>query len=245
MTLVVPGSDGVTPAYKIVDFTTNAFDFQPGASGGYAQLQSVSLDVYYDTFRGVANNSFKYFKNDVVINNVYLLTDSRLPAVGVDLYNIDQTYSKVPLDQSEIQKPDFYILVETNRDIEVGHATDSGLAADTSLTGKLLPIGISPLSIEYVGDYTDTTVTPNVVIPNKKVYKVTGFPSGSQSLSLQYTGAISDYKASLTYVSKNFISIDNLVDGQTIEIDSRILPTAGVNLPITGAFVGFDNLTGS
>jgi hypothetical protein len=243
-TLVVPGSDGVTPAYKIVDFTTKPFDFQPGTvAGSYAQIQTVSLDVYYDTFRGIANSSFKYYPNDVVINNVSLITDSRAVPTTGDLVNIDSTYSTVPLDQSEIQKPDFYILVEANRAIEAGNTKDTGLAIDTDLTGKLLPIGITPLSIEYVGDYTDVSVTPNVVKSDKKVYKVTGFPSGTQALSFQYSGAVSDYKASLTYVSKNFISIDNLIDGQTIEIDSRILPTAGVDLPITGAYVGFDNLT--
>jgi len=239
----VPGSDGVTPAFKIVDFTTNQFDFIPGASPGtYAQSQSVTLDVYYDGFRGVIVPKFKYLPNDTVINSVSLIDDTAainaIPATGI--FDIDSSVSTKPLDGSEILKPDFYILVDANRNIEAAN-TPVDVAPD--LTGKLLPLGTTMVSLSYVGDYYDDA-GHTLVNAKKKVYKVTGLPSGSQKIGFQFTGSVSDFQASVTYVSKNFISIDNLVDGQTIEIDSRLIPTGstGVDLKINGAYVGFDNL---
>jgi hypothetical protein len=244
----IPGSDGVTPAYRLVNFTTANFNFQPGiAAGTYAQKQTVTLDVY-DTGSGFSvvtlpALSFKYIPNDIVINNMSLINDSTATPSGSGVLNIDNTTGIVPLKNSEVQSPNFYVLVEASAPIEVSKTPPLTSPATPDLTAKLLPLGNSSLKVEYMGNYC-TAAACATNDPNKKVYKISDLPSGAQSIEFRINGKTSTYQANINYVSKNYISVDNLVDGQTIEFDSRLFPapSAGKTLDITGGYIGNDNL---
>lgn len=81
------------------------------------------------------------------------------------------------------------------------------------ITANYLPLSNKPLSIDYVTAGTGT---------NEYIYKISGFSNGQQKVQFRYKGSESFYNADISYVSKNYIYVSNLQDGQTYEFDSSV-----------------------
>ncbi|WP_162009998.1 S-layer homology domain-containing protein [Paenibacillus xylanilyticus] len=208
---VVAGNDGITPAYRLVAFKTNNYTLQTDANGIKSD-QAANLILNYGTFSAAYNGAFKYLPGDTVITDMYLLPD------------FDETLrtftSKVPLNNSQVDKDSFYILVAANK------------APTTALEAHYLPLGTNALSI--------VNVTPTTAIgANEKVYQVTNFASGQQQVRFKYNGASSSANANISFVSKSYIYVSNLFDGQTYTFDSR---TTTNKLDVKGQYIGFTDL---
>ncbi|MBR2565055.1 MAG: S-layer homology domain-containing protein [Paenibacillus sp.] len=208
---VVAGNDGVTPAYRLVTFTTDNYNLQTDPNG-IKNDQAANLVLTYGTFSAAYNGVFKYLPGDTVITNMYLLPD----------YKNNTFSSKVPLNNSQVDKDSFYILVAANK------------APTTTLEAHYLPLGTNPLSI--------VPVTPTTTIgANEQVYHVTNFASGQQQVRFKYNNASSSFNANISFVSKSYIYVSNLFDGQTYSFDSRTTH----NLDVDGQYIGFTDLNNS
>ncbi len=97
---IIKGSDGVTNAYKLINFKTNPYSF-PASSN-----QTVTLNVYYNSLLTL-NSGFKYYPGDTKISNIQLITENVLP-VGTE-YKITGTTATTPLDKGEVNKSDFFM----------------------------------------------------------------------------------------------------------------------------------------
>ncbi|WP_162515374.1 S-layer homology domain-containing protein [Paenibacillus pinistramenti] len=213
--VIIPGADGVTPAYRLVTFLTDAADFQTTTSGTVttvATAQTPLVSVKYGNFSSSIQKSFQYLPGEKVITNMYYLPGY---TTGADLSDITKTV----LNGAEVSSSDFYILVESS--------TTSTDADD--LTGQYYPLAGNMVSLSLV-----------TTSGNQQVYKVTGFSSGQQKVKFAYTST-APYDATITYVSKNYIYVDNLYDGQTYTFDSN--NTSSNTLKITGQYIGFENIS--
>lgn len=79
--IIIPGSDGITPQYRLVSFTTHStFPFKVTGTA-YSKTQDVRLSVTYDTSTGSATSSFttsfegtfKFVPGDTLIENIQYL----------------------------------------------------------------------------------------------------------------------------------------------------------------------------
>lgn len=118
----------------------------------------------------------------------------------------------------QLETDSFYIMAKTNR---------STTPAD--ITANYLPLSNKPLSIDYVTAGTGT---------NEYIYKISGFSNGQQKVQFRYKGSESFYNADISYVSKNYIYVSNLQDGQTYEFDSSVER----KLNVAGEYIGFENI---
>lgn len=215
---IIPGSDG-QPQYRLVTFNTGQFPLQAIGSA-YRKDQSVSITVRYGTYDATFNGSFKYYPGETVIKNIYYLPNYN----GVADVS---TVTKIPLHGSEVSDPTFYILVEADKDV-------SGLDSD-ALTGRFLPLGTNAV--------TRTHVTGAGVVNNKqRVYRISNFPSGQQRVEFKYGTSNSTFTANVAYVSKSYIYVANLADGQAFEYDSR---NNSNSITINGEFIGFNGGPGT
>ncbi|KIL36672.1 hypothetical protein SD71_06620 [Cohnella kolymensis] len=218
---IIPGSDGVTPKYRLVTFTTpNTFQFK-SVSGVYDKTQSVSLTVSYTdntkTFTSTFNGKFMYLPGDTVITKMHYLP-------GYDGTSSVGTALKEPLNGAEVSSSIFYILVEA----------DQSIGTTTNLSAVYLPLASSVIDL--------TDVTPAGTPANQKVYKVKDFANGQQKVQFKLGTSSSTYNADITFVSKSYIYVENLYDGQTYSFDSNVTNT----ITITGQYIGFQNIaTGS
>ncbi|MCC3374113.1 S-layer homology domain-containing protein [Cohnella sp. REN36] len=204
---VVYGSDGATPAYLLQSFTTPSIAFTSGD-------QNVSLEINYSDFGAAFQGKFNYLAGAVNINKMYYLPGFTPGDVT--------TASKVDLNGAQVEKADFYILVETDKD--PGTATFSG---------SYLPLG-SALNLTVPTGVTGLAA-------NQRVYLVSGFKSGQQSVKFQYSGTnVATFNANISYVSKNYIYVSNLTDGGVYHYNSRT--TSAPTLKITGQYVGFESI---
>lgn len=218
---LIKGSDGVTNSYKIVNFTTDvqAFTGNP---------VTVTLDVYHNKAYQLVS-SFKHFAGDININNMYLLTED-VVANSAGKYAVDANTAKVPLNGSEVNKADFYILVEGAKNI-----------AGTNL------------KFRFPGSTSDVTLTAEpdwdyyengVVNPKWEVYKISAFPTGLSKPTFFFTNINqSIYKTEITHVTKNYIYLESPLDGQVVSIDSSVIGAKTV--PVIGEFIGFTGVSGA
>lgn len=174
-------------------------------------VNDFKLSVDYGTHSSSHIYSYKFLKDETVITEMFYLPG--YTGSGA-LTNI----SKLPLNGQQLESDTFYILAKTNK-------TTSAV-----LTANYLPLSNKPLSISPVPDAVTGT--------NEYVYKITGFSNGQQKVQFRYTGSESYYNADISYVSKNYIYVSNLQDGQTYEFDSSIDRTLNVN----GEYIGFENI---
>ncbi|WP_433922030.1 S-layer homology domain-containing protein [Paenibacillus taichungensis] len=191
--VIIPGSDGVTPMYRLVTFTTSAYDFRTVNSDGTGDTQTeqrASLTVTYGTFTATYSGNFKYLPGEKVIKNMYYLPD----------YN-GKVVSKVALNGAQVEESEFYIMVEADTDLTQG--TDV-------LEGAYLPLATKKLSMTVQSTNGKT-----------QVWKVSGFATGQQQVKFNFTNASSSYNASISYSSKNYIYVSNLYDGQTYTFNSN------------------------
>lgn len=201
--VVIPDSDGVTSAYRLVSFTTGTYTISTDVN------QSVTLALKYGDLETSIKKSFKYLPNEVIIKNIYHLSGY---SSGTDLSNVTQA----ALNGKEVESSDFYILVETNK------------APTTDLVAHYLPLSSSTVQLS----------TPTTISSTQYVYKVTGFSNGQQQVRFQYTNSASYFNVSVTYVSKNYIYVENLIDGQTYTFDSSQTNT----MKISGKYIGFESI---
>ncbi|OAB47690.1 S-layer homology domain-containing protein [Paenibacillus antarcticus] len=212
----VPGPDGVTPAYHLVTFTTtDTFDFSS------AELQKIEVMVAYGTdvssqYKASKKASFKYLPGQNVIKNMYLLEGYEADPLTYDFA------AKKPLNNTQVNSSEFYILVEG----------EGAIAANTVLDGKYLPLSTNGLTIDYV------TTPAGKIAANQAIYKVTGFSSGNQQVRFNFNGSLAFFNANISYVSRSKIHVDNLINGQTITINSA---TSGQSIKISGQYSGFGN----
>lgn len=160
-----------------------------------AGVNDFKLSVDYGSHSSSHLYSYKFLKNETVITEMYYLPGY---TGSGDLTNI----SKLPLNGQQLETDSFYIMAKTNR---------STTPAD--ITANYLPLSNKPLSIDYVTAGTGT---------NEYIYKISGFSNGQQKVQFRYKGSESFYNADISYVSKNYIYVSNLQDGQTYEFDSSV-----------------------
>ncbi|MFE4712094.1 S-layer homology domain-containing protein [Paenibacillus sp. NPDC056722] len=203
--VVIPGPNGVTPAYKLVEFTTKTeLNITAGSN-------DFTLALDYDQYSTSLVNSYKYLLNETVIDDIFYLPG--YTGTG-PLTNI----SKLPLNGQQLEKDNFYILVKTNR------------ATTAVLTANYLPLSKAPL---------DLTAIPVANLgQNEYVYHITKFANGQQKVQFKYTGSQSFYNADISYVSKNYIYVNNIQDGQTYEFNSN----TSNKLTFEGEYLGFENI---
>ncbi|MNH84362.1 Endoglucanase precursor [compost metagenome] len=213
---IIPGPDGITPAYRLVRFQTAPYNLQTD-SGTTPQVlteQKATVAVTYGTLTAAYPASFRYLPGDTVITDMKYLEKFK---EGDDITKA----TKLPLNGANVDSQDFYILVESNT------------PPTKTLVANYLPLGTQPVTL------TKVTIPAGGLTANQEVYKVTGFSNGQQKVRFQYSGSSSWYNADISYVSKNYIYIDNLTDGQTFEFDSR----STNRLPISGKYIGFENIS--
>ncbi|WFB58187.1 hypothetical protein [Paenibacillus sp. BR1-192] len=204
--IIIPGPNGVTPAYRLVKFKTQSYTVASGS-------QSVNLVVTYDTFSSAYNVNYRHLPNETVI-------------IGMDMlpgYNGSDNVSgvtRIPLQGSQTEKADFYIVVKADK------------TPTSVLEAKYLPLGTNPLNI------TRVSPQPPGLSANEEVYRITGFSNGQQKVGFNYIGSTAIFTADISYVSKNYIYVANLQDGQTYSFDSRLTHS----LNVTGEYIGFENI---
>lgn len=174
-------------------------------------VNDFKLSVDYGTHSSSKIYSYKFLKGETVITEMYYLPG--YTGTG-DLSNI----SKLPLNGQQLETDSFYIMAKTNR-----------AATPDDLTANYLPLSNKPLAISYIGAGSGT---------NEYIYKITGFSNGQQKVQFKYKGSESYYNADISYVSKNYIYVSNLQDGQTYEFDSSI----DKSLNVSGEYIGFENI---
>ncbi|WP_151733741.1 S-layer homology domain-containing protein [Paenibacillus tengchongensis] len=208
--VIIPGPDGVTPAYRLVTFKTNTFTI-PDTKG----TKSLTLGITYGTFQTSKVTSYKYMPGETVIKNMYYLPGYN--GTG-DLASV----SRLPLEGTQVESADFYILVKGSKDLDNSDV----------LTGIYLPLSNKALNL--------TRVTPSAgLAADEQVYKISGFSNGQQQVRFQFKDSQSYLNVKIAYVSKNYIYIDNLFDGQTYEFNSK----QNNSLTISGEYIGFENIS--
>ncbi|MCL6601889.1 MAG: S-layer homology domain-containing protein [Paenibacillus sp.] len=208
--IIIPASDGVTPAYRLVSFRTNYY---------VNPANKLAITVKYTpkvgSFQTTKLATYKYLPNEIAISSLYYLKDY---TAASDV----TTATKLPLDKAEVDSGDFYIMVRSN-----------GSLASKQLLGTYLPISPNVVTMTLVSAIGTTA--------NEQVYKVTGFSNGKQSVRFQFAGSLSSMDVSITYVTKSYIYVDSLYDGQTYSFSSDTNPT----MKISGQYIGFENLVTS
>ncbi|WP_454193522.1 S-layer homology domain-containing protein [Paenibacillus sp. Marseille-Q7038] len=209
--VVIQGMDGTNSAYRLVTFAIKNFEFIK-QNGEAVSEQDYNLQFTYGSTTVSKTADFIYAKDQVVINQLYYLKG----------YDDSGKYSKENLNGAKVDSGDFYISVKTN----------SSIKENSILTAKYLPIG-SAITTEYIGKISETET--------EYIYKVSGFQNGNQTVRFQYSGS-SQYKdAVISFISKTYIYISNLSDGQTVTIDSNETSS----LQIEGQYIGFDLKNGA
>ncbi|MBM6998337.1 S-layer homology domain-containing protein [Paenibacillus sp. DXFW5] len=222
--IVIPGADGITPAYRLVTFNTSGkFTF------ANTEDQDIEVTVKYGAdptkqYTGSHKASFKYLEGQKVIKSIHLLENY----TGGDVSKatkklISGSQNNIP----QVSSSDFYILVESTEAID-----DSNV-----LNGMYLPLSTNALNITAVDPQ------PAGVTANQVLYKIEGFASGTQQVRFYLDDSNAYYNGNITFVSRSSIRVNNLLNGQTIEIDSAATTTSTIT--ITGEYTGFGDSTAS
>ncbi|WDQ33188.1 S-layer homology domain-containing protein [Paenibacillus marchantiae] len=213
---IIPGPDGTTPEYRLVTFKTdNSYNLQPSATvpTETAKNQTVEVAVVYGNFSAGYKGKFTHAPNVKAITNMYYLPDFDGGAVT----------NKVALNNAQIEKESFYILVESSQDI-----------GTEVPTGEYLPTGTNKVNISLpTQDKVATGLTSK-----QAVYLVKNLANGTQQIRFYYGTPDPSYEVTVSYASKSYIYVANLYDGQTYSFNSRITH----KLKIDGEFIGFSTL---
>ncbi|MBT2288276.1 S-layer homology domain-containing protein [Paenibacillus albidus] len=206
--MIIPGPDGVTPAYKLVKFSTSAdLAITTGTN-------DFTLAVDYGTYSTSKVYSYKYLQGETVITDMFYLPGY----TGGATTNI----SKLPLSGQQMEADNFYIMLKTN----------TPPADPAKLVANYLPLSNKPLAIAPKGSGSGT---------NEYIYQITGFSNGQQKVQFKFDGSQSFFNADISYVSKNYIYVSNIQDGQTYEFDS----SSAKSLTFSGEYIGFENISSS
>ncbi|SMF67053.1 S-layer homology domain-containing protein [Paenibacillus uliginis N3/975] len=210
----IPNVKDNTPSYWLVSFDINDVAFKKDANGAVLVDQNHTLSVTYGTKTVNKRMDFQFMRGQTVITDLKYLK-------GYEGGNIDNLPAGEPLNGAKVNSGDFYILVTTN-----GRPDPL-----TGLTANYLPLGTSPIRIEYVASKSDTS----------HVYKVVGLKNGNQTVRFNYNGSTAYKDATISFASKNYIYVENLIDGQTYTLDSG----SGNSLAVKGQYIDFEDTISS
>ncbi|KGE20394.1 S-layer homology domain-containing protein [Paenibacillus wynnii] len=206
--IIIPSSDGVTPAYRLVSFRADYY---------VNNTNKFVLNVQYapSNFQASKLGNYKYLPGETVISNLYYLKDYNGTSA------ITAATSKIPLNNAQVDVGDFYIMVDSKSSL-----------ATQQLLATYLPISPNTVTMTLVSATTTGTAA------NEQVYKITGFSSGKQSVQFQFKNSKSTTDVTITYVTKSYIYVDSLYDGQTYSFSSDDDPS----MKISGQYIGFENI---
>ncbi|MDT3428029.1 hypothetical protein J2Z22_003619 [Paenibacillus forsythiae] len=209
--IIIPGPDGETPAYRLVKFKVDGVSLASGTN-------NFKLFVTYGNFSTSYTVNYKYMPGETVITDLYYLP-------GYNGTSSVTNVSKLALDGAEVDKATFYIMVRANKN----------LAATNKLVASYLPLSTKNLSLTLV----TPTASPSGLGSNEQIYKVSDFSNGQQKVRFKFEGSEAYKNVDISYVSKNYIYVSNLQDGQTYSFNSKIVNT----MTIEGQYIGFENIT--
>ncbi len=221
--IVIPDDNG-DPMYRLVSFTTAPFSLEPDG-GTYEQKQDINITVNHGTAHSTFASFFTYLPGETAIVDMKYLPKFK---VNDDVTTLDIE----PLNGATVEDSEFYILVEADKD---GVPSDPVAEyALENMIGRLLPAKTTTVQLNLVA--------ANGLEDNQRVYRVSNFPNGQQKVEFKFTKDPSGehtatFVANISYVSKSYIYISNLIDGQQIEKDST---QTNLTMDITGEFVGFN-----
>lgn len=211
--LFIPSVKQNTPAYRMVTFELTALNLKMDASVPSStvplQDQNHNLSVTYGTKTINTNIDFQYMKGQTVITDLKYL----------DGYDGGTNIPPgTPLNGAQVNSSDFYVMVTTN-------SKPNDQVAGMEI--NYLPIASLPISYDYISSPSDT----------QHIYKITGFKNGNQTVRFQYANSTAYKDVKISFASKNYIYIENLMDGQTYDVTAN-----GRTLNIKGQYVDFDTL---
>lgn len=206
--ILIPSLSNNTPSYRLVTFSIDTLPFKTNTDGKFVTDQEHSLSIKYGSKTINKTFEFRFLKGNTVISDMKYLKG----------YNETDTNLPAgePLNGAKVDSSDFYILVTTN----------SKPADPDGLVAQYLPLGTKGITIKKVKDISDT----------RYIYKITGFQNGNQTVRFNYTGSDAYKDVTISFASKSYIYVANLVDGQTYNINSSNLK----DLTVEGQFIGFD-----
>lgn len=217
--VIVPGSDGVSPQYRLVTFTLPT-SFLLSGTGVTNRDQLVNLSVSYSTFTSMYNARFRYLPNEFLITNIEYLPDY---TIGNALANSDRE----PLRGAEVSKSSFYILVTADKAVDF---------TTQALTATYLPLGVNALAVTRVAAASQPSDKTN----SQYLYLVSDFNNGQQQVQFKLgSNSTSTYNANVSFISKSYIHVANLYDGQTYEFNSK---QTSNSITLIGQFIGFTSL---
>ncbi|HEY4390763.1 MAG TPA: S-layer homology domain-containing protein [Paenibacillus sp.] len=226
--------DGMGPAYRLITIKMDPYNLtmDTANSSETAKTQTPKIQVEY-TYPTAGTAPYKasiqpkfFLSNDVTIKSIKYLPDYPDNNTSGDVTNVSQ----VNLSGSQVNSSSFYIMVETN---------STSTKWDT-LKGTYMPLGSSDLQISTgIEAQKKDSKGDLVAIPNTYIYKITNFANGQQSVQFKFNNSAS-YTVQISYASKSYINVDNLVDGQSYLYNSA--NNSVQEFPITGEYIGFTNI---
>ncbi|WP_422658597.1 S-layer homology domain-containing protein [Paenibacillus sp. EC2-1] len=211
--LFIPSVKGNTPSYWMVTFEIPKLALNKDTSGERLLSQKHVLSVTYGTKTINKRMDFQYMKGQTVITGLKYLK-------GYEPGGTIPTGEA--LNGAKVDSGDFYIMVNTN-----GKPANSV----NGLRANYLPLGTSSIQIVHVEDVSATSY----------VYRIVGLKNGNQTVRFNYNGSTAYKDATISFASKNYIYIENLIDGQTYTLDSA----NGTKLNVKGQYIGFGNTINS
>ncbi|WP_435922742.1 S-layer homology domain-containing protein [Paenibacillus sp. DYY-L-2] len=229
--------DATGPAYRLITLKLDPYNLtmDPANPAVTAKTQNPKVDIKYTypsagTAPYTASIQRKYFlSNDVTIKSIKYLPDYQSSNAG-NVTNVSQ----VNLSGSQVGTSDFYIMVETNNASTLWN----------TLKGTYMPLGSADLQISKttpIQAKKEDSRNPGTLvdIPNTYIYQITNFANGQQSVQFKFDNS-TPYTVQISYASKSYINVDNLVDGQTYPYNSAKQTVQ--EFPITGEYIGFTNI---
>lgn len=219
--IIIPGADGITPTYRLVTFKVSGIPLEQETNGNIKATQTAQVSLEYGNYTASYTDSkygratFSYLPGQVVITDMYYLPDYTTGVTDIKDLNV------LPLNGAEVSDSSFYIMVKAN-------------STPGTLTADYLPLGAAGLQLTLV---TSNVTDGTTALPNTQIYQVTNFANGQQQVQFRYSPS-APYNVNISFASKNYIYIDNLIDGQTYTFNSKTTNT----LKISGRYVGFENI---
>jgi hypothetical protein len=213
-----------SPAFKLVELTGVALDLSVVPSQADIKLTFTpggsTLPVY-------VNGVFPF----ILASGLTIVKSVSLIPKYDSTVTFDDTVLTQPLDGSQVTTPDFYVLVDASKPLLIDE-----------LRVALQPLGLAPIAINGTGTAGAILSAPVTNVKNKgQIFKITNLPQGTQTIAFSVSGTPSvpsimgpiSKTAKVTFVSKNYVELENLYEGQVFTIDA---------LPILkGVAIGFDN----
>ncbi|WP_037287149.1 S-layer homology domain-containing protein [Saccharibacillus sacchari] len=203
---VIQGTSGVVPTYRVVKFELKDMAFKQTNGVPDSPTQNHELRLTY----GTTVNRGKAFSFTYQPGQTVITGLYYLPGY----VSPTQLGAKQSLSGAEVNNSTFMIEVDTSS------------APTTELLAKYLPTGVADINLELV----------ETISPTKFVYRVTNFQNGTQNVRFQYKDATAYKDVKISFVSKNYIYVSNLQDGQTYTMNSSESKT----IVVKGEYIGFD-----